>query len=85
MQDPRISKELARIEIKSPADLEQWFVCTEIELGPAVEGAIINSDDNMNVENRAPREAFLPMTNANAAWIERLADESRKARGIAAP
>ena len=85
MQDPRISNELARIEIKSPADLEQWFVCTEVELGPAIEGAIINSDDNMNVENRAPREAFLPMTTANAAWIERLADESRKARGVAAP
>ncbi|HKR02354.1 MAG TPA: fused MFS/spermidine synthase [Pyrinomonadaceae bacterium] len=83
MQDERVSKELARININAPGDLEAWFVCDETQLGPAVEGAVINTDDNMRVENRAPREAFLPVMETNAAWVENLAAESRKARGIA--
>lgn len=73
MQDARVAKELSRININSPADLEAWFVCDETALGPAVEGAAINTDDNMLVETSAPREAFLPMTEANAAWVEKLA------------
>jgi spermidine synthase len=72
MKIERVAKELARINIKSPAALEAWFVCDEARLGPAVETAVINTDDNMRVENRAPREAFLPLTEANAAWIEKL-------------
>ncbi len=72
MQDPRVSKELSRININSPTDLEAWFVCDETVLAPAVEGAAINTDDNMLVETSAPREAFLPMTEANAAWVEKL-------------
>lgn len=73
MQDARVAKELSRININSPADLEAWFVCDETALAPAVEGAAINTDDNMLVETSAPREAFLPMTEANAAWVEKLA------------
>jgi len=83
MQDERVAKELARINIKSAEDLASWFVCDETVLVPAVQGAVINTDDNMRVENRAPREAFLPMTAANAEWIESLAAESRKTQRIA--
>lgn len=83
MQDARVSKELARISINSPADLEAWFVCDETQLSPALEGAPINTDDNMRIENRAPREAFLPLMEANSAWIESLAEQSRAARSIA--
>jgi spermidine synthase len=72
MQDARVAKELSRINLNSPADLEAWFVCDETALAPAVAGAIINTDDNMRVETSAPREAFLPMTEANAAWVEKL-------------
>lgn len=72
MLDERVAKELARINFTSPADLERWFVCDETRLGPAVDAAAINTDDNMRVENRAPREAFLPLTAANSAWIETL-------------
>ncbi len=70
--DQRIGAELARAGIKSPDDLRAWFVCDEIQLGPAVAGAIINTDDNMHVETVAPREAFRPTMDANSAWIENL-------------
>lgn len=80
MQTERVAKELSRININSPGDLDAWLICDETQLGPAVDSAVINTDDNMRVENRAPREAFLPMTEANAAWIETLATESRKTR-----
>jgi spermidine synthase len=80
MQDSRVAKELARININAPTDLDSWFVCDETQLGPAVDGAVINTDDNMRVENRAPREAFLPMMEANSAWIEALAVEGQKGR-----
>src|SRR5215213_8414327 len=77
MQDPLVAKELSRININSPADLDAWFVCDETVLAPAVEGSAINTDDNMLVETSAPREAFLPMTEANAAWVEKLAEKQR--------
>lgn len=83
MSDPRTAAELARIEIKSEADLLKWYICDETQLGPAVDGAVINTDDNMRIENRAPREAFLPLMEANAAWIETLAQQAREARTIA--
>lgn len=83
MSDMRTAAELARIEIKSEADLLKWYICDERQLGPAVAGAIINTDDNMRIENRAPREAFLPLMEANAAWIEMLAQQSRSARPVA--
>ncbi|HSP62113.1 MAG TPA: fused MFS/spermidine synthase, partial [Pyrinomonadaceae bacterium] len=70
--DQRISAELARAGIKTPGDLRAWFVCDETQLGPAVAGAIINTDDNMHVETVAPREAFRPTMDENAAWIESL-------------
>ncbi|HEY0408328.1 MAG TPA: fused MFS/spermidine synthase [Pyrinomonadaceae bacterium] len=78
MSDERAAAELARIEIRSEKDLLAWFICDETQLGPAVAGAIINTDDNMLIENRAPREAFLPLMEANAAWIEELARQSRQ-------
>jgi spermidine synthase len=83
MQNERVAKELSRIKINAPTDLDAWFVCDETQLAAAVEGAVINTDDNMRVENRAPREAFLPVMEANAAWIEKLAQQSRSARNLA--
>lgn len=82
MQNERVAKELSRIKINAPVDLETWFVCDETQLAPAVDGAVINTDDNMRVENRAPREAFLPLMETNAAWIEKLAQQSRSARNL---
>lgn len=75
--DPQIKAELARIKIGGRSDVESWYVCDETQLTPAVEGAIINTDDNMFIENRTPREAFLPLMEVNAKWIEQLAIEGR--------
>jgi spermidine synthase len=83
MSNPRVAAELARIQIKSDADLLSWYICDERQLGPALDGAVINTDDNMHIENRAPREAFLPLMEANAAWIETLARQARDARNVA--
>jgi hypothetical protein len=71
--DPRVSAELARVEIHSEADVRSWFVCDESRLGPALAGARINTDDNMHIETTVPREAFRPLMQTNAAWIEALA------------
>jgi spermidine synthase len=79
MKEPRAAAELARVQIKTEADLLSWYICDETQMGPAVAGAVINTDDNMNIENRAPREAFLPLMEANAAWIEALAERARNA------
>ncbi|HEY0386216.1 MAG TPA: fused MFS/spermidine synthase, partial [Pyrinomonadaceae bacterium] len=81
--EPRAAAELARIQIKTEADLRSWYICDETQLEPALTGAVINTDDNMHIENRAPREAFLPLMEANAAWIEALAEQARNARAIA--
>ena len=72
MRDPRMAAELARIDMKNEADVRAWYVGDETRIRPAVRGATINSDDNMHVETSAPREAFLPQTQANAVWIEGL-------------
>ena len=70
MSDQRMAAELARINIKSDADLKTWHVCDETRLGPAVAGAVINTDDNMHIETTVPREAFRPLMQSNAAWVE---------------
>ena len=73
LREPRIARESARAGVKGVDDLRRdWFVCDETQLGPAVAGISINSDDNMLVETRAPREAFRPTMGENAAWIETL-------------
>ena len=72
LNDQRTQLELGRIGLHSPEDVRAWFVCDENKLGPALTGAIINSDDNMHVETVAPREAFRPTMEENSAWIERL-------------
>jgi spermidine synthase len=72
MRDPRISAELARVGMKTEADVRAWYVCDETRLAPATSGAVINTDDNMHVETTAPREAFLPLRQTNEAWIESL-------------
>jgi spermidine synthase len=77
LTDERVKRELARVNINSAEDVLAWYVCDERALKAAVAGAVINTDDNMRVENRAPREAFLPLMNANAEWIERLAAKNR--------
>jgi spermidine synthase len=70
--EPRIAAELARVNIKSDADLRSWYVCSEAQLRPATAGAVINTDDNMHIETTAPRETFKPFMDANAAWVESL-------------
>jgi len=35
-----------------------------------VADAIINTDDNMHIETTVPHEAFRPLLETNAAWIE---------------
>lgn len=72
MNNPRIAADLLRAGIKSPEDVRAWLVCDETQLGPAVQGAIINTDDNMHVETVAPREAFRPLMEENGKWIESL-------------
>jgi len=71
--DSRIAAELARVNIKSEADVKAWYVCDEKQLAPAVAGAVINTDDNMHIETTAPREAFRPLLETNGAWVEKLA------------
>ncbi|HEV7843021.1 MAG TPA: fused MFS/spermidine synthase, partial [Pyrinomonadaceae bacterium] len=77
MRNARIKAELERIGVREKRDVEGWYVCNDAQLGPAVAGAPVNTDDNMRIENRAPREAFLPLMEANSAWIEKLAAEAK--------
>ena len=70
--DPRISAELARVNIKSEADVRAWYICDERQLAPALAGAVINTDDNMHIETTVPREAFRPFMETNATWLEAL-------------
>ena len=72
--DQRMSAELARVNLKSEADIRAWFVCDETRLGPAVAGARINTDDNMHIETTVPREAFRPLMQTNAEWVRALAE-----------
>ena len=71
--DPRMTAELGRVNIRSDYDVRSWFVCDEKRLGPAVAGAVINTDDNMHVETTVPKEAFRPLMDANSKWVEALA------------
>jgi spermidine synthase len=73
LADQRISAELSRIDLKTEADIRGWFVCDETKLSPAVAGAKINTDDNMHIEMTVPREAFRPLMQNNAEWVESLA------------
>ena len=72
LADERIAKEVARVNLKSEADVRGWFVCDESRLRPAVSGAKINTDDNMHIETTVPREAFKPLMQRNAEWLNRL-------------
>ena len=74
--DQRMSAELSRVNIRSEADVRSWYVCDETRLGPAVAGAVINTDDNMHVETTVPKEAFRPLMQANSDWVETLAERS---------
>jgi spermidine synthase len=71
--DQRMVAEMARVGLKSQADVTSWFVCDESRLGPAVAGAKINTDDNMHIEMTVPREAFRPLMQSNAEWVQALA------------
>lgn len=71
-RDPRMAAELARVDLKSEADVRSWYVCDESRLGPAVAGAKINTDDNMHIEMTVPREAFQPLMQSNAEWVQAL-------------
>lgn len=73
LADPRVAAELARVDLKTEADIRGWYICDETRLGPAVAGAKINTDDNMHIEMTVPREAFRPLMQSNAQWVEALA------------
>lgn len=73
MADERRAAELARVNLKTVADIRSWFVCDETRLGPAVAGAEINTDDNMHIETTVPREAFRPSMQTNVDWVRALA------------
>ena len=73
MADKKIGEELARVNLKSESDVRSWYVCDESKLAPAVAGAIINTDDNMHIETTVPREAFRPLMQTNADWLQGLA------------
>ncbi len=73
LRDPRMTAELARVDLKSEADIRGWYLCDESRLGPAVAGAKINTDDNMHIEMTVPREAFRPLMQTNADWVQALA------------
>lgn len=72
LQNPRMAEELKRVNMAQEAEVRSWYVCDEQRLGPAVRGAVINTDDNMHIETTVPREAFLPTMEANAGWIKQL-------------
>ncbi|HEX7329908.1 MAG TPA: fused MFS/spermidine synthase [Pyrinomonadaceae bacterium] len=72
LADQRMSAELARVDLKTEADIRGWYVCDESKLGPAVAGAKINTDDNMHIEMTVPREAFQPLMQTNAEWVQNL-------------
>jgi spermidine synthase len=72
MKNERVAADLKRVGLANSIDVMAWFVCDESKLGPAVAGAVINTDDNMHVETVAPREAFRPTMDENSAWIEKL-------------
>lgn len=71
--DDLMRKEQARVNFQAATDLKSWFVCDETKLGPAVAGARINTDDNMHIETTVPREAFRPLMQTNAEWVQALA------------
>jgi spermidine synthase len=75
ISDKRIAAELARVNLKSESDVRSWYVCDEKKLGPAVAGAIINTDDNMHIETTVPREAFRPLMQTNADWLRKMAEK----------
>jgi len=78
LADLKIAKELARVNLKSEADIKGWFVCNESQLRPAVEGATINTDDNMHIETTVPKEAFKPLMRENAEWLDGLRSDLLK-------
>jgi spermidine synthase len=75
LQDARMVAELNRVNMGTEQEVRSWFLCDEAKLIPAVAGARINTDDNMHIETTAPREAFLPLMQANAQWLEQLGEK----------
>ena len=70
--DERMIAEMARAGLKNERAVREWYVCDETKLGPAVAGAKINTDDNMHIEMTVPREAFRPLMQTNAEWVQAL-------------
>jgi spermidine synthase len=67
--DPGMAAEVGRVNLRSENDVRDWFVCDESRLGAAVRGSMINTDDNMFIENSVPREAFRPLMQSNSEWV----------------
>jgi spermidine synthase len=72
LADERIARELSRVNLNTEGDVRSWYICDESRLGPAVSGAKINTDDNMHIETTVPSEAFRPLMQSNAEWVEKL-------------
>ncbi len=72
ISDSRIAAELERVQMNGEQKVRDWFICDESKLRPAVAGAVINTDDNMHIETTVPKEAFRPLMQSNASWIEQL-------------
>jgi spermidine synthase len=75
LAEPRMSAEIARVNLKNESDVRAWYVCDETTLRPAVAGARINTDDNMHIETTVPREAFRPLMQTNGEWVQSLAQK----------
>jgi spermidine synthase len=72
LADERIAQELSRVNLNTEGDVRSWYICDESRLAPAISGAKINTDDNMYIETTVPREAFRPLMQSNAEWVEKL-------------
>jgi spermidine synthase len=77
--DRRVQAELARVDVRSATDVISWFIGDEWRFGRgALAGARINTDDNMYIETTVPREAFRPLLQTNATWLETVAMPAKK-------
>jgi len=72
LADERIARELSRVNLNTEGEVSSWYICDESRLGPAISGAKINTDDNMHIETTVPKEAFKPLMQTNAEWVEKL-------------
>ena len=71
MSELSVRMDLARIEVRRPADLLPLFALGDQEVDGLVDGAPRNTDDNARVEFSAPRAFFLYTVDSNLALLDR--------------